>query len=300
MAILVLKNADFSANYIKKIEIFNGFSETTKAVFTRCGITEDESNLMQISVDTFINRLVTAGLWGTKIKSLCIPFLSEMGANGNLAKAQLNIIDGTNFFTTDISGSLALSSHGLTPVSGASTKGIKITDYISSVEDFHLAFYNTTSEPTETVVTGGGTAEVCLKAVIRPYFIFGLCKQRNVSGVARPTFYLSQSTSIYGDLNYANASCLQIGTIKSGVATLAVNGQFNTLNNYTLAADTVSTATFGRYRGSTYTDGSQSLDYSIKASYGLLSLGTGLSQDEMSAYTTAVNDLMEAMSNYLA
>lgn len=88
--IVVLKDADFSANNIGTIEIPYELSQSTKDLLTH--LTKyDEEDREAIRLDMFLKALNSAS-WKSKIKFLCLPAFAS-----TISECFYNIIDGENY-----------------------------------------------------------------------------------------------------------------------------------------------------------------------------------------------------------
>lgn len=291
MAIIILSGADFSTNRVRKINIFNGYSATTKSVFNMTGIVEDENNVYQRAVNDFVNSLVDAGLWGNgKISALCLPFLSELGTSG-VTTAQKNIINGQNFFATSVEGSLSVYNHGLKAIPDAEVVRINIMDYCST-GNIHLAAYNITSEPKEYTTSSGKAAKVVFGPI---GYLMGLYKQNE----HKPSFVYKPGNEVNGDSNYAENTCMLSVSIPSdGYPHLYVNGQETVgLNNTPNGQSINNNPKFGCIETNYTDDTTRIAGFYCKSSFGLLSCGGSLTAEEMGVYTEATNTLMEIVKN---
>lgn len=296
MAVIVLKNADFSANNIGTIDLRVDFSSLTKSMLTRYGITIDEDDDFQRAFNKFVNNLADAGLLGEsgKIKSLCLPFLANIAQSGNLSYAQMNAIDGTNFFAEDISGKLQLVSNGLKPVANASLVHANILSKYPTAVGYHCGAYNITPESKElssvNKVLFGPTMRVIWLAKYSP------------AGVDL-MIYSSGGNRLVGDSNYRSASCLVLGNIDATRSTLVVNGQIVSKDSPTFDSGNVKNPSVFQYENSqlttyvtTETEGAYTAS---NASWSLLTIGDVLSDSESVLYNNEVNKLMQAVNLYL-
>ncbi len=308
MAVIVLKNADFSANNIGKINIFLGFSDLTKSVFTRYGIVADKENPMQISVDSFINTLDNNNLWGTKIKALCLPFLTNMSSNPNLEDACSNVIvDNEPFFNTNIS-SLQLYHNGLKPIAGQPRAEIFVNYrgyHRADNSNFHAASFTLEEE---TVVTYTNPSTGVGSPVDK--FIFDFLPRMLGSSITTTNiFMLAPQNRTYCDVNYVNKPIMRIVNYNDSLGDKTGEGycngqkvisQNNTLYNST--GDFIAIK-FGLYQNGTYGDDTTELTSSstgtITVPTGLLSVGSYLTSEEAIIYTNAANELIAAVHTYL-
>src|SRR5665647_1025438 len=197
MPVLVLRGADFSLNNIGKVALDLPFDVLTSAILENYGITVNEDDSFQKKFNDFIVTLRFYDIVGStsaKIKSICMPFMATIEQSGSLSYAQINALNGTNFFTDNVDGSLQLDSNGLKIVGGGPVVYVDMTTYVAK-EDYHLSGYNNTPETVEYY-----NASLADKAIFGVNSrTLGLWKQD--SGV--PALFASGTTTVVGDLNYA-------------------------------------------------------------------------------------------------
>lgn len=298
MSTIILRGADFSANNIGKIDLQLPFDVLTKSTLSRNGIVIDETDLFQKELNRFFVTLRTNGLVGdsnAKIKGLCLPFLSTIAQSGNTAYAQLNVLNGENFFTTDVQGSLSVVSKGFAAVPGAASKNINLTPYVTD-DDYHLSAYNITNEP----YTSNGFEAYFRKFMIGSQGrIYGLMKNRGASEPS-PCVYINISDILKGDANYSIVPCLHIANFTTKV-NLFVNGQKVQRENPTFPDTSLVNPKFLVYIKEDYTDDSDGYEnYGYcKGSYSVISLGKSLTDGQSVIFNNAVNALMDAVNAYL-
>lgn len=272
MAVIVLSGADFSNNNIGSIVLKKALLTTTKEILSRYNITIDEEAPMQIALNDFVSDMISAGLIGSngKIKALCLPFLAD-----SLTSAQINALDGSNFFAANLGNGLTFTNKGLKPVQGNPTEKANHLKFASLSSSYHYAGYNITAEASDNA---------------HDRYIFGT--NGNILGLQKydnnqPTVLLSQGSKVRGDVNYKFASCLLITNITPSSAILFTNGQKTFNNSPSYQGASVSTnPIIGDYAAVNY-----SADCS-KASWSLLSIGEVLSDAESINFNNAVNKLM--------
>lgn len=289
MAIIVLQGADFSANNIGKIDIFQGFSATTKAVFSRIGIVEDETNQMQLAVNSFINSLVAAGIWGNgKITALCLPFLANLTTNPTLAKAVKNVIvDNDDFFASSYT-SLSLTGNGLQPISGSPIAGIPYYSANRGTwQNFHYANYYL-SPITNMPVSGVDV----YSADFRPNLV---CINETNNA-----FFMTGSNRAYMDGNYQYQPAMRIVCYKSdlnnGRGVAYCNGQKVLSINSDVNSDLGNIASIG-FGGYEAVYGNERNYLNVPSA--IISVGGYLSDSEAEVYTNAANALVEAIRMYM-
>lgn len=276
MAVIVLSGADFSNNNIGSIDLKKAFLTTTKEILSRYNITIDEEAPMQIALNDFVSDMISAGLIGVngKIKALCLPFLAD-----SLARAQINALDGSNFFAANLGNGLTLTNNGLKPVQGNPTEKADHLKFDSLSSSYHYAGYNITAEASDNA---------------HDRYIFG--RNNNILGLQkfntnRPVILLSSSSKVTGDVNYKFASCLIIGNITPSSAILFTNGQKTSNDSPSYHGASVSkNPIIGDYNADYYSE-----DCS-KASWSLLSIGEVLSDAESINFNNAVNKLMAVVA----
>lgn len=279
MAVIVLPDADFSANNIGSITLKRAFLPGTKRMLSLYGLTIDEDDTLQRAFDDFVRDLTSAGLLGDsgKIKALCLPFLAD-----SLAEAQINAIDGSNFFAANLGAGVTLTSKGLKPVEGGAVEKINHTKFTGLTTSYHYAGFNITAE----VSDNSGDRNI----IGRNGHIMAFQKYDN----ARPTILLNTGSvnRVLGDTNYKFAACLMIANLTPSKATLFCNGQKTYLDSPSYIGASVSyDPIFGDY----YSITNYSANCS-KASWSLLSIGEALSDAESTAYNNAVNALMAVVA----
>lgn len=298
MSTIILRGADFSENNIGKIDLQLPFDVLTKSTLSRNGIVIDETNLFQKELDRFFNTLRRNGLVGdsnAKIKSLCLPFLSTIAQSGDTAYAQLNVLNGENFFTTDIQGSLSVVSKGLAAVPDAASKNINLTPYVT-YDDYHLSAYNITNEPYAQTGPADYFSKFMIGSQGRTY---GLVKNYGAH-YPSPFVYINISDRLTGDANYGIVPCLHIANFTTKV-NLFVNGQKTERETPTFPDTSLRNPKFLVYTMANYTDdpSAESNKGYSKASYSVISLGKSLTDEQSVIFNNAVNDLMSAVNAYL-
>ena len=289
MAVIVLNGADFSQNNIGQIDLVIPFLKTTKEILARYGITVNEENPFQMAFNTFVNDLTKNGVY-PKIKNLCLPFMANVAKGGDLAYAQINALDGENFFTDNISGSLAMVGNGLKAVDGGALAIANLLDY-ANTKNLHYGAYNITPESktlsTTMKVIYGGTGKSIWLAKNTSY--------------ARPELWVVNPCRIGGDENYIAASCLILGNISAARSTLVVNGQIADYSPTSFDTGADANPRVLQYSGTNYSfaEDAEHFYTASNASWSLFTIGDPLTDEESIAYNNAVNKLMQAVNEYL-
>lgn len=305
MAVIILSGADFSENNIGKIDLFNGFSTTTKNLFSAFGIVENESNMMQREVDKFVRALVDANIWGNdKINALCLPFLTNLSSNPTLANAVLNCIDTTKtFFDSSYSSKMELKRNGLVTLrNGEDRVYIDNQHGEGTKQDFHFASFSLEDEPIE--YTSSEQTTIANKYICTLSPLIGL----RTDCVLVP----SAGVNLNGDKNYANKACMMLVGFKqnenSNKAIFYVNGQSVLSNALVISAGSLSAWYFGKYANPYLSANNYPIDTNpstsdnngqVKAPYGLFSMGKYLTPAEVEVYNAAATNLIAAVHTYM-
>lgn len=293
MSIIVLRGADFSQNNIGKIDLpipFNGF--TIRALELN-NIVINEEDGFQKRVNSFFQFLLDSEIIGSEnapLKSLALPFLSLVSGDGATSLAQQNVLNGANFFTTDIEGSLSVVDKGFKVVEGGVSTKMNLVDYVDA-SSFHVAGYNITDViPYEPKASEFITGQCGVH--------YGLQKNRSTSD--SPAGYLTGPNALYGDSNYAIIPCLLVLNATTDRCSLITNGQITQQSPATYAGTSLSNPFMFTYRQSVYTTIPDNANGAIAtASYSLLSGGKAMSDEQSISYNNAVNELMIAVNTYL-
>lgn len=292
MAVIVLDGADFSQNNIGQIDIKVPFLDATKGILSRYGISVNEDDSFQKAFNKFVSNLVTAGVY-QKIKNLCLPFMANVSKNGDLTYAQINALDGENFFVENISESLELVNNGLKPIIGANVITANLLDYANPIS-MHYGAYNITPE----AKTSSSIRKIIFADTGKVLWL-----AKNASNV--PELWVNNPTRIYGDTNYKAASCLILGNMTAERSTLVVNGQIGEYSPTTFESSNANNPRMFEYRlGNNdivyHSEETTSDAYAASvASWSLLTIGDALTDEESIAYNNAVNALMAAVNEYL-
>lgn len=306
MAVIVLSGADFSENNIGKIDLFNGFSSTTKNLFSAFGIVENESNMMQREVDKFVRALVDANIWGNdKINALCLPFLTNLSPNPNIDDAVLNCINtNQTFFGSSYSTVLELKNNGLvTKRTGEDRVAMQGgTNSWAMRRDVHIATFSLEDEPIE--YTSSEQTMVADKFIYSGGPFIGL----RTDCVFNP----SAGVNVTGDQNYKNKACMMIvdynPNYNSSKVAFYVNGQSVLSNALTTTDEKVSNFPFGKYSNPYLSANNYPIDTNpssaasngqVKAPYGLFSIGKYLTPAEVEVYNAAATNLIAAVHTYM-
>lgn len=298
MAVIVLSGADFSANNIGHIDLFSGFSSTTKQVFSKFNIVEDERNSMQIAVDEFIRAIVDNNLWGNgKITAMCLPFLTNLSSSPSVADAMQNVIADDNFFTSsDAASSLELYHNGIRPKIGQLKANIPFESSARGVyTNIHFAIFNIEDEPDHTINSGTGRVWCSMALAFQ-----GIQITNNAFNLAS-----SPSNAAGGDANYKKQSAMRIACYKSdlndGKGVFYCNGQQSFSNDTNLQGTGLNQIGFGVLAGSYNSDADSTVqDRAVMQSpTGIMSVGSYLTGEEALVYTNAANNLVHAIHIYM-
>ena len=286
--IIVLKGADFSANNIGQIEMAIPFADRTKEMLGYYGITVDESNSFQSAFNAFVMSLQSAGIF-EKLKAICLPFMASVSKGGALSYAQINALDGSNFFVSDISGSLKLENKGLTPVANGNVTQVLIKGLVEAT-NIHIGCYNITTESDELY----NEAPAAKYMFGRGGVFYGIAKNFPGSGSYAPALFTADRT-LYGDTNYRNSS-----------AFICINGTSEKVNIFTNGQKTEESATlsgylsnpnFLVYDSATYNATPSQNNTYCKAAYSVVTVGHALSDSQVSVLTDAINKFMGVVKN---
>lgn len=290
--IIILNGADFSKNNLGKVELSMPFSDRTKTMLGYYGITVDEKDSFQRKFNAFVNNLDVAGIF-QKMKGLCLPFMANVEKAGSLAYAQINAIDGSNFFTTDIQGRLVVSENGFKAVEGGAVAKVSVNRFGSvTTDNMHIGAYNITNEADMYDSEGKLSPKYIFGRFTAAY---GLCKIGTDSG--EPSVLDSSLGWIRGDINYKNSSayiCCNVTGTKTNIFT---NGQKTEKNLSPTAIMKASDANFLTYDSSTYLSTIGGNNTYCRAAYSVLTVGEALSDEQSSILTDNINNLMDALKS---
>lgn len=287
--IIVLQNADFSKNNIGKVDLNVPFIGRTKTILSYYGVTVDEKDVFQKEFNKFVVKLQNEGIFD-KLKGLCLPFMANIAQNGNLSYAQINAVNGENFFTSNISGSLKLENGGLKAVA----EGVAVCYANGNImsNNAHFGAYNITEET--PIYSEDGT--------LAPRYIFGraipamygLCKMQKKHSA--PGLLDGSIDWVTGDPRYASASCFICCNITQDVSKLFVNGQKTEKKLEITNVSKTDSARVFQYTGNVYDPENVGNDCYCRAAYSVLTYGEALSDDQTTVLTDAITVLMRAVS----
>lgn len=286
--IFILKNADFSANNLGKIELPFDLTDRHKAMLAQ--YSKNITFNQKIAFGIFINTLDNSGIM-SKIKVLCMPILAANVGEAfvNLASSgyskENDLSSSSNFDIVDdgvrnINTTASVSESLLLP----SAEGIEFgnmhilcaanTEYYSELGEGHRMMYLYQGS-TEAIIafshTQGGGTRVSTYKVDNSYFesIFG----KNNYTVDCP----KSGKKIYG-LNSYNGEFYVITESEKSIVANTQSGYESVLKN------TVSSS--ARYNGNA--------KQTLASPHWIISIGTGLADEEQNIYRTALNNLLSA------
>ena len=297
MAVIVVNGADFSANNLGRIDIFTEFHPTTLSVFSKFGVTADDTNELHKATDSFVRKLIAANLWGNgKIDRLALPFLADLSATKTVSNAVHDCIgDGyvlmrANTSSTPDGQNLLLSNHGLKPNRNEGICSKFIVPASFTANSFHLAAYTLTNETVEEALT-------------KP--IFGKFNGQLASNLSPETNWFLDTTNMvtspYTELR--NVPKMIIATLDSqqndGKGVLYDDGN-KMLSPNTNRATTTSESffRFGAYTANVYSATASGGYICPNSSFGILSLGGYLTEEGVGIYELAAKQLVDAIHNY--
>lgn len=286
--IFILKNADFSANNLGKIDLPFDLTDRHKAMLAQ--YSKNITFNQKMAFGAFINTLDNSGLM-SKIKVLCMPILAA-----NVGEAFVNLASSSYSKENDLSSSpnFDMVDDGVRNINTTasvsealmlpSTKGLEFgnmhilcaanTEYYSELTETSRMMYLYQSSP-EAIIqfshTQGGGTRVSIYRITTTSFI-----------------------DIFGENNF-NVNCLYSGKKIYGLN--SYNGEFyviteseksnivNTQSGYeSVLKNTVSSN--ARYNGNA--------KQTLASPHWVISIGTGLTDEEQNIYRTAINNLLSA------
>lgn len=274
--ILRLSGADFSANNIGTIQLVRELREDTKTLianYTR-GLTESQ----KFAVQDFIDNLKSEDIW-SHIGNLYLPVLG-----GALSETLYNVKTGT-VDAVPTSDGYVLENDGIRAI-GTDKNYSASVKYNGSQMNLHMLVYNTTL-PSETEMTNndfvcaGAKSEDGINRLIQ----FDLNK-RGVPFIKTDTGMILYNHSIPKDISKSLKGYTQrtdgVKVLNAGILTNAKDKILETDNTYTDFS--VGILSFhDRFMQEGY------------CSYGLFSMGSALSDEQMLKYHQLANTLMTAM-----
>lgn len=241
--------------------------------------------------NTFIVNLKNSGIY-SKIKCLIIPVLAN-----NVTEATQNALTGNSAFS--VGGStLALDSNGgIKPVVDATVAKIASSAFSdASSQNIHMSFYNITGSD-ETAYW-----DVALSMTNYNIYTFGLAyaasgvlgstyKASDDSAVGLPSSVITKTTAkVHAILSFSSSNALLTFNSQGEPTTVAKD---KTLTSGLTAGD----IEFGQYNGgATYnmTEQDSKSKMMTRATYGLFTIGTSLSQTEAENFNTYVCSFMDS------
>lgn len=263
----------------------SSYEAETDAILGR--YTKSVSTAQKDALNAFVLAIKNAGVY-SKIDYLVLPFLAA-----SAAEAMQNALGDTGTLTG--ASSVTLANNAVKPIIGQELCKISLT---FDTADAHLSAYNVdAASPTKwDVALSDGNFSGIGKRInnLRP----GMYYTDSNSSQQR---YLLPSDGYSGE--DATAKTYLIASSKSGNTALCYNGSYISQES-TIKANSASTGNliFGQASGiggdSPYLDpaeSSSSFGGATAFSYGLLSIGKGLTQTECTALNTAVTTLMNVI-----
>ena len=284
--IFILKNADFSANNLGKIDLPLDLTDRKEAMLAQ--YSKNITFNQKMAFGSFINTLDNSGLM-PKIKVLCMPILAA-----NVGEAFVNLASSSYCKETDLSSSsnFDIVDDGVRNINNTSgvseelmlpsAEGLEFgnmhilcaanTEYYTELGENERMLYLFQDSPNAIIQfshTHGGGTRVSSYRVAGEAFqdIFG----ENVFNVNCP----NSGKKIYGLNSYNGEYC----TITESEKSIVVNPQSGYAS---VLKNTVSSS--ARYNGNaTQTLGSP---------HWIISIGTGLTEEEQNIYRTAISNLL--------
>lgn len=275
--IIKLNGANFSENNIGKITIRRELSDFAKAVFAK--YTKSMSVDKKYAFDAFVDEMKESGVWG-KVSKLYIPALA--GAVGemllNIKTLEVDAVPSSMY---------TLSDGGI--VKGAGT-GDAIVSINASQQNLHMLAFNTTEIPT------GRTASMELfgNLVSSDGSNFNMVRVQigadNITAASTAVNSSIKNVSLTAPNEYFDRGIGFKGVSQTTLGNIALGyGERTALN--TNPIDTDGTYTNFQVRLLGYPNKSDA----IPASWGILSIGSGLSLSECLAYDAAAKKFMESV-----
>lgn len=265
------------------------YDSDAQAIMNR--YTKSLSTAKKDAFNTFIVNLKNGGIY-SKIKCLIIPVLAN-----NVTEATQNALTGNTAFSEG-GATLALDNNGgIKPVVGASLAKIASTAF-SGVrsQNFHLSFFNITSSD--------DTAYWDVAMTMPSYNIltFGIGYSSGLG--LGSTFTDDNNTNVamgVASVNHLNAKVHAIVSFDTSGSRLTYNKNgvpANWPKDNVLADNlTAGDITFGQYNGGTTYNTTEQESKSMmmtRATYGLFTIGTALTQTEAENFNTYVCSFMDS------
>lgn len=265
------------------------YDSDAQAIMNR--YTKSLSTAKKDAFNTFIVNLKNGGIY-SKIKCLIIPVLAN-----NVTEATQNALTGNSAFSEG-GTTLALDNNGgIKPVVGASLAKIASTSFSGvSSQNFHLSFFNITSSD-DTAYW-----DVAMNMPSYKILTFGIGYAVNLG--LGCTFTDANNSNIgmgVSSVNKSNAKVHAIVSFDTSGSRLTYNKEgvpTNWAKNNVLADNlTAEDITFGQYNGGTtynMTEQDSKSKMMTRATYGLFTIGTSLSQTEAENFNSYVCSFMDS------
>ena len=264
------------------------YDSDAQAIMNR--YTKSLSTAKKNAFNTFIVNLKNGGIY-SKIKCLIIPVLAN-----NVTEATQNALTGNSAFSEG-GATLALDNNGgIKPVVGASLAKIASTTFSGvSSQNLHMSFYN---------ITGSDDTaywDVALSLTSYNIYTFGL--GYSPSGLLGSSYKTSDDTSVShtSKITKLTAKVHAILSCGSSNILLTFNSQgepSTVIKEKTLVSGlTADDIVFGQYNGgATYnmTEQDSTSKMMTRATYGLFTIGTALTQTEAENFNTYVCSFMDS------
>ena len=307
MAVIILPTADFSANNIGQIDIFDGFSDTTLEVFNNFSIVPDEQNQMQLALDRYFRTLVASNLYGTKIKNLCLPILSVLSSNANNVElACKNVISGNAMVSngSTVSSSVQLYHGGIRPIRGSAPARIYTNnDSDMLTTDLHFMHYMLEAEKKHGLNSSGYNINVIQPLTPK---IIGISILNERLWIAN-----SPSNDAYGDANYIRQPACRIVSYKNtendGKTAYYCAGQQYLSNGTNFLGEKIGPdfifGAYGLKDGVYVVDEINEENFNfgvLESPVGIITSGLYLDGEEAGALTSASDTLVSAINAYVS
>lgn len=280
--IIKLSNADFSANNIGKINILNDISEDTKLLLRN--FTRTLSNDERYAVDNFISSLKLHGVWES-ISNLYMPILA-----GDLSECGLNIKTLSQDFTPSASYYQISAENGIEAIAGGTDvpEDGRMTIFFNGSQMNHhwawmpmraydadkaegLGYFKTSNAQRRMLATNAEKGwQTRVSGTNNGNSIFSVSVYPCYKNLYRDTALIN--------LSFGTDAITSYGWLISGNEEQIVNTSYNPSD-----------------LDDTYTDEKTFLlnsnGYGIYNAYGLISLGSDLSDEQLIAYYDACREL---------
>ena len=265
------------------------YDSDAQAIMNR--YTKSLSTAKKDAFNTFIVNLKNGGIY-SKIKCLIIPVLAN-----NVTEATQNALTGNSAFSEG-GATLALDNNGgIKPVVGASLAKIASTSFSGvSSQNFHLSFFNiTSSDDTEYW-------DVAMNMASYNILTFGLAYSTTLG--LGSTFKDANDSNVGLGVPFVNKSNAKVHAIVSfdtseSRLTYNKDGEPTNWSKTNVLAEnlTAGDITFGQYNGGTTyntTEQDSKSKMMTRATYGLFTIGTSLSQTEAENFNSYVCSFMDS------